>query len=98
VTTRVNEGFLSEVARRFPDRESARLLVADADGRPGSGAQEALELLDDSGYACLVGLVGGMRRFMRVFDMKLARRPTRGAFVEDPWSEGSSQGMFAGES
>ena len=30
--------------------------------------------------------------------MKLARRPSRGAFVEDPWSDGSSQGLFAGES
>lgn len=45
-----------------------------------------------------MGLMGGFRRFLRVWDMKLARRPSQGAFVEDPFSEGSSQGMFAGES
>jgi hypothetical protein len=86
------------VARRFPDREGAQLLIADADGREGSGAQEALEDLEAAGYARLVGLVGGLRRFLRVFDMKLARRPATGAFVEDEFSSGSSQGIFAGES
>ncbi|KAI8467074.1 MAG: hypothetical protein J3K34DRAFT_482510 [Monoraphidium minutum] len=98
VTTRPNPDFLKEVARRFPDAEAARLLVADADGRPDSGAMAALEALDDAGYGRLVGMVGGFRRFLWFFDMKLARRPPVGAFVEDPWAEGSSQGMFAGES
>lgn len=93
-----NPDFLSQVARKFPDPEAALILVADADGRPDSGAQDALELLDEEGYGRLVGVVGGFRKFLRVFDMKLARRPSRGAFVEDPFSEGSSQGMFAGES
>lgn len=45
-----------------------------------------------------VGLVGGFNAFWRRFDAKLQRRPSRGAFLEDPYSPGSSQGMFAGES
>ncbi len=43
-------------------------------------------------------MVGGFRSFWRTFDAKLNRRPSRGAFVEDPMSAGSSQGIFAGES
>jgi hypothetical protein len=84
------------VAKRFPDRDAATILLADADGR--SGGQEALSVLEDAGYINLAGLAGGFKRFSRVFDMKLARRPSQGAFVEDPFAAGSSQGLFAGES
>ena len=45
-----------------------------------------------------VGVIGGFNAFWRVFDAKLARRASRGAFLEDPLAEGSSQGIFAGES
>ncbi|KAG1654888.1 hypothetical protein FOA52_006532 [Chlamydomonas sp. UWO 241] len=96
VTTSVNEAFLGEVAKRFPDKEKVQLLVADKDGR--SGGMEALDLLESAGYENLVGIAGGFRTFWRVWDAKLARRPSRGAFREDPWSEGNSQGLFAGES
>eukprot|EP00955_Chlamydomonas_euryale_P092873 364743-Chlamydomonas_euryale.AAC.72 len=96
VTVSDNENFLRDVMQKIPDKSKAALLVADADGR--SGGMEALEVLDRAGYENLVGVVGGFRKFWRVWDAKLARRPARGAFREDPWSNGSSQGIFAGES
>ncbi len=135
-----NEQFLSQIQKRFPDKEKARLLVSDANGRSGGEVsfcatladgnnsllltgcmcpQEALEMLDQAGYVnlvrlcaprCLgrttdptivimqVGMIGGFAAFSKVFDAKLARRASRGAFVENPLAKGSSQGAFAGES
>ncbi|KAI7844653.1 hypothetical protein COHA_001742 [Chlorella ohadii] len=66
-----NEDFVDQVKWRFPDLNTP-LLVGDADG--ARLAVEALELLDDAGYTCLVGLKGGFAAWTRVFDSKGARR------------------------
>lgn len=91
-----NPKFLETCEKLFRDKEASLLLVADSNGR--SGGQEALMLLENAGYVNLVGVVGGFNAYWRVFDAKGARRPSRGAFLEDPMASGSSQGIFAGES
>jgi hypothetical protein len=50
-----NEDFVDQIKWRFPDLNTP-LVVGDADG--SRYAVEALELLDDAGYTCLVGLKG----------------------------------------
>ena len=46
-----------QVERRFPDRQGARILVFCGQGLLVS--VEALEALEDAGYANLAGLKGG---------------------------------------
>ena len=74
VSVMENPDFVKEVARRFPNREAAKLLVGDADGRPDSGAMDALALLDEEGYGGLVGRVGVLGRLVRV---RVESRPRR---------------------
>lgn len=47
----------TQVEKRFPNKETAKLLVSCADGRQYS--IDALEALDEAGYTNLVGLRGG---------------------------------------
>ena len=96
----VNDKFLDQIARipQLKDKEKALIMVMDLNGREESGGIAALERLESAGYQNLVGVVGGFSSFWRTWDAKLQRRPSRGAFVEDPYSNGSSQGLFAGES
>ncbi|GAX76605.1 hypothetical protein CEUSTIGMA_g4051.t1 [Chlamydomonas eustigma] len=96
ITSKENVNFIVEVQKYFPRKEEALILVGDSNGR--NGGQEALSVLENAGYINLVGVVGGFAAFWRVFDAKLARRASRGAFLEDPWAPGDSQGLFAGES
>lgn len=66
-----NAEFLEQVQRRFPDLETP-LVVGCSDGR--AYAIEALEALEEAGYTRLVGLKGGFRAWLAVFDSKGRRR------------------------
>eukprot|EP00798_Chlamydomonas_sp_ICE-L_P003229 gene3229-13252_t len=87
-----NDKFLEQVTKMFPDKEAALLLVADSTGALDGPAIKVLEMLEDEGYENLVGMQGGYAGWNEVWDRKLARRAPKGAYVEDPWAPGASQG------
>lgn len=66
-----NPNFLTQVRRKFP-RQDVPLLVACSNGARHS--VDALEVLEEAGYTCLVGLKGGYSAFIREFDFKLNPR------------------------
>ncbi|KAL4459077.1 hypothetical protein ABPG75_013942 [Micractinium tetrahymenae] len=75
VERRPNKGFVEEVERRFPSKNTP-LLVGCSDGKAYS--IEALTVLEDAGYTRLVGLMGGFHAWFTVFDSKGRRRRSGG--------------------
>ena len=75
-----NEAFKEEIERTFPDKD-AKIIVSCSDGR--NRAIQALELLDEMGYANIVGLRGGYNMWNRQWDQNMRRRNLPGAFKEE---------------
>lgn len=86
-----NTEFISQVQRKFPNRD-AKLLVACSNGRQYS--IDALEQLDEAGYTNIVGLRGGYTAWFRTWDNKLGRRRT-GEYQENYMHDGDSGGIHA---
>ena len=76
----VNEEFKQQIEKAFPDKE-AKIIVSCSDGR--KRAIEALEKLDEMGYANIVGLRGGYNMWNRYWDQNMRRRNLPGAFKEE---------------
>lgn len=79
VKQEANKNFLSDVAKKIPDK-TTEILVVCSDGR--DRAIQALELLDDNGYNNIVGIRGGFNKWFQTFDNKLTRRREDG-YKED---------------
>ena len=88
---RRNDGFLRDVAKRFPD-VSSPLLIHCSDGR--SRSMSALRALEAVGYTRLAGLKGGYAAFAREFDAKLQPRHSDD-IGRDPWREVDGNAAFA---
>ena len=80
-----------QVKAKFPDT-SAQLLVACSDGKAYS--MDVLGLLDEAGYANIVGLRGGFYAWYRIFDNNLRRRRT-GEYAETLSHGGDSCGIHS---
>jgi len=92
---RVNENFLSEVEKRFPDKKAAKIVVVCSDGRQRS--VHALDMLDEAGYEKLVLLKGGFNLYNRGWDGKLKRRMPHGEFCSDYGKPGDVQQFSRGD-
>lgn len=87
-----NPDFLKQVEKRFPNKETAKLLVACANGTQYS--IDVLEQLDEAGYVNIVGLKGGYYNWFRVWDNKLNRR-RYGEYSEQYGHDGDSAGIHS---
>lgn len=85
-----NPDFVSQVEKKFPDKENTKLLVACSNGRRYS--MDALMALDEAGYVNLVGLKGGYYAWNNKFDNKLGRRRF-GEYQENYIHDGDSCGI-----
>tara|TARA_B110000977_G_scaffold178125_1_gene235349 strand:- start:11394 stop:11804 length:411 start_codon:yes stop_codon:yes gene_type:complete len=80
-----NADFMNKIGKIFPDK-NAKIIIACSDGR--NRAIQALEALDDAGYANIVGLRGGFNMWSRTWDAKMRRRNLPGDFQEE-WQHGA---------
>lgn len=87
-----NADFVKMVEKRFPDKEGAKLIVGCSNGRAYS--VDALEALDEAGYANLAWLKGGYQAWFNTFDNKLGRRRF-GEYAETYMHDGDSCGIHA---
>lgn len=87
-----NEDFVKMVEKRFPDKANAKLIVGCSNGRAYS--VDALEALDEAGYANLAWLKGGYQAWFNTFDNKLGRRRF-GEYAETYMHDGDSCGIHA---
>ncbi|CAM6124578.1 unnamed protein product [Calypogeia fissa] len=87
-----NPDFLKQIQKKFPDPETAKILVGCSNGRTYS--MDALVALDEAGYVNIVGLQGGYYAWFKVFDNKLRRR-MKGEYAEDYSHGADSAGIHA---
>ncbi|KAK9808139.1 hypothetical protein WJX73_001091 [Symbiochloris irregularis] len=80
-----NPDFVSQVEKKFPDKDT-KLLIGCSDGR--RYAMDALMALDEAGYTNIVGLKGGFFGWYRAFDNKGVRRRF-GEYAEDMYARGA---------
>lgn len=85
-----NTEFAAMVAKKFPNKATAKIMVGDSDG--ATYAIDALEALEDAGYENLVGIKGGYNSWFRTWDHKLNRRRAD-AYTEEYSSDGDSCGI-----
>lgn len=87
-----NPDFVSQVEKKFPDKES-KLLIGCADGK--RYAMDALMALDEAGYTNIVGLRGGFFGWYKAFDNKGVRRKF-GEYAEDMFAAGPGDSAGTG--
>lgn len=87
-----NPDFIKQIQKKFPDPETAKIIVGCSNGRTYS--RDALMALDDAGYANIVGLAGGYYAWFKIFDNKLRRR-VKGDYQEDYMHGADSAGIHA---
>jgi rhodanese-related sulfurtransferase len=87
-----NPDFLKQIQQKFPDPETAKILIGCSNGTKYS--MDALTALDDAGYVNIVGLRGGYYAWFKVFDNKLRRR-NFGEYQEDYQHGADSTGIHA---
>lgn len=85
-----NKDFVEQFKKKFPDM-STPLLMCCSDGT--DRCIQALQLLDEEGYECMVAMKGGANKWFKVFDNKLFRRMEDG-YVETGYSSTQSTGIF----
>jgi len=95
VGAKMNERFLADVEREFPDKSAAKIVVVCSDGRQRAVA--ALERLEEAGYERLVLLRGGFNLWNRGWTSKLSRRIPHGEFKSDYRKPGDVQQFSRGD-
>jgi len=91
----VDDDFVAEVEKEFPDKKKASIVVVCSDGRQRAVA--ALEMLEEAGYERLVLLQGGFNLYNRGWDGRLKRRIPHGEFVSDYYKPGDVQQFSRGD-
>eukprot|EP00212_Chloropicon_laureae_P007032 CAMPEP_0197498702 /NCGR_PEP_ID=MMETSP1311-20131121/59404_1 /TAXON_ID=464262 /ORGANISM="Genus nov. species nov., Strain RCC856" /LENGTH=274 /DNA_ID=CAMNT_0043044427 /DNA_START=24 /DNA_END=848 /DNA_ORIENTATION=- len=92
VQQKANTEFMSEIEKRFPDKETPLMIVC-SDGK--DRAIQALMLLDSQGYTNIVGLKGGYNGWNQTFTTKLERRGTQVRYETVYTADGDGMGIHS---